>query len=68
MSHDKDNSQVVRVAYETMQFFEVDLPEGQTPESYIGTDDFREACADLISSGFIDFQVERKFNAEGEEV
>lgn len=58
----------VRAAFETQQFFELDIPEGVTPEKYMDTREFREACADLIQSGFIDFKVEREFDADGNEI
>lgn len=59
---------IARVAYETMQFFEIDLPAGADPETYCDSNDAREHFADLILSGFIDFQLERRFGADGEEV
>lgn len=58
---------VVRVAYETMQFFEVDLPPGVTPEEYNGSDEMRRTCADHVLTGFIDFTVERLFDEDGKE-
>lgn len=64
----KPEPKVVRVAYETMQFFEVDLPEGADPETYCETKDAREHFASLILSGFIDFNLERKFDADRNEL
>ena len=61
-------TKVARAAFETMQFFEVDIPEGTTVEEYMETDDFRKACADLITSSFIDFQIERRYDADGNEI
>ncbi len=62
-----ETAPVTRVAYETMQFFEIDLPEGEDPEEYCNTKEAREHFADLVTSGFIDFQVERLFDAGGQE-
>lgn len=59
---------VARVAYETMQFFEIDIPDGEDPEEYWNTDEAREHFAELIKSGFIEFTVERRYNASGEEI
>lgn len=61
-------SNTVRAAYETQQFFELDLPDGMTPEDYMETKDFRDACADLVTCGFIEFKVEREFDAKGSEI
>ncbi len=61
-------SPISRAAFETMQFFEVEIPEGQTSQSYMETQEFREECADLILSGFIEFQLEREFDVEGTEL
>ena len=63
-----EEDKIVRVAYETMQFFEIDLPEGVDPEEYCNTDEAREHFADLVKSGFIDFTLERRFNDKGKEV
>ncbi|WP_299553657.1 hypothetical protein [uncultured Tateyamaria sp.] len=60
-------SAVVRVAYETQQFFEIDLPEGQDPETYCDTDEARAHFADLITSRFIDLKLERAFDEDGKE-
>ncbi len=68
MVADKTEPKVVRVAYETMQFFEVDLPEGADPETYCETKEAREHFASLILSGFIDFTLERKFDADRNEL
>ncbi len=59
---------VARVAYETMQFFEVDLPEGADPEAYCDTKEAREHFASLIESGFIDFTLERKLDEDRNEL
>lgn len=60
--------QVVRIACDAMQFFEIDLPEGVDPETYADSDEAREQFAGLVSSGFIDFQLVRQFDSDGKEV
>ena len=61
-------TKVVRAAYETMQFFEVDIPDGYTPEEYMKTGEFRTECMGLIDCEFIEFKLERKFNEDREEI
>ncbi|WP_170424906.1 hypothetical protein [Ruegeria arenilitoris] len=51
-----------------MQFFEIDLPDGADPETYADSDEARTQFADLVSSGFIDFQLVRRFDIDGKEV
>ena len=57
-----------RAAFDTMQFFELAIPAGMTVDQFMETDDFRQRCADLITSGFIDFKHERSFDEDGREV
>lgn len=64
----KPSPKIARVAYKTMQFFEIDLPEGADPETYCSSNGAREYFADLILSKIIDFKLERRFNEDGEEV
>jgi len=56
-----------RVAYETQQFFEIDLPEGADPATYPDTPEGKEHLADLILSGFVGFAVERLYDDNGNE-
>lgn len=57
-----------RVAYETMQFFEIELPDGADPETYCDTPEAREHFAQLILTLQIDMKHERSFDASGNEV
>lgn len=59
---------IVRIACDAMQFFEIDLPDGADPETYADSDEARAQFADLVSSGFIDFQLVRRFDSDGKEV
>lgn len=59
---------IKRVVYETLQFFEVDLPEGCDPETYHETQEFRDEAASLIQTGFIEFQLERKLDENRNEI
>ena len=61
-------SKAVRLAADTLQFFEVDIPKDMTPEDFIETDEFRKACADLIISGMIEFRLERLFDTNRNQV
>ena len=61
-------ARVTRAAFETQQFFELDIPEGMTTEQFLESDAFLKSCADLILSGNISFQIERRYNAAGEEI
>lgn len=63
-----DTPPIVRVAYETMQFFEIELPNGADPETYCDTIEARTHFVELITSGFISFKLERRFGEDGEEL
>lgn len=61
-------TKATRAAFETMQFFEMDLPEGMTAEEFMETPEFRDECAEMVKNGLIGFQVERLFDEEGNEI
>jgi len=60
--------QIARIACDAMQFFEIDLPDGADPETYADSDEARAHFAELVSSGFIEFDLVRRFDSDGKEV
>lgn len=47
---------------ETLQFFEIDVPDDTDAESYLDTLECREICADKILSGVTELKLERVEN------
>lgn len=44
---------------DTMQFFEIEIPEDQDPQKFVDSDICRQICADKILSGVTDLRLER---------
>ncbi|CBW47005.1 hypothetical protein [Roseovarius sp. 217 phage 1] len=44
---------------DTMQFFEIEIPEDVDPESFLDSDLCRQVCADKILSGMTDLEINR---------
>ena len=49
----------MRVSYETMQFFEMDVPCGMDAETYLDSEQFLLDASDMVRCGLIEFTVER---------
>lgn len=47
------------VVIETMQFFEIEISLDVDPEDYVASDECRAICADKITSGMTDLEVDR---------